>query len=76
MKQKIYLIFILVFLSFITYSQTTEVLNKVALKSAENTVEELKKLPADEEKRIITIVPFLSSDNKYTDKSKEFTKNM
>ncbi len=74
MKQKIYLILILFLLPAVAFCQTTDILNKVAEQSAENTVKELKDLEQDDKKRIITVVPFLSSDGKYTENSKEFTK--
>lgn len=74
MKQKLYLILILFLLPVVTFCQTTDILNKVAEQSAENTVKELKNLKQDDEKRIITVVPFLSSNSKYTKISKEFTK--
>ncbi|MEA3451145.1 MAG: hypothetical protein U9Q83_04500 [Bacteroidota bacterium] len=72
MKQILFLLF--VFLGLNSYCQSTDILNKVAEQSAENTVKELKDLEQDNKKRIITVVPFLSSDGEFTSESKEFTK--
>ncbi len=74
MKQKLYLILILILLPVVAFCQTTDILNKVAEQSAENTVKELKDLEQPDVKRIISVVPFLSSNGKYTENSKEFTK--